>query len=187
MQEPTVDFEIRDVIDVDLEGGTLIECFPSTSSLALIIANIILEAEGRPDKWNYDQVAIGDSSQLPSVCVVYYNKPKFPIRIYANADAKIALLASEIPQYPPITRDIGRKIFNWTKEKGINRIISIEEYLPELSQELSEEKISTYKVSGKNFEDAHKKLLSTRKAGRISSPIDKAQAMQEEINKVSFL
>ncbi|MHA2167091.1 MAG: PAC2 family protein, partial [Candidatus Hodarchaeales archaeon] len=38
-------------------------------------------------------------------------------------------LASEIPQYPPITRDIGRKIFNWTKEKGINRIISIEGFI----------------------------------------------------------
>ncbi len=129
MQEPPIDFEIRDVIDVDLEGGTLIECFPSTSSLALIIANIILEAEGKVDDWKYDQVAVGDSSQLPSVCVVYYNKPKFPIRIYANADAKIALLASEIPQYPPITRDIGRKIFQWTKDKGINRIISIEGFI----------------------------------------------------------
>ena len=84
MYEPKLDFEIRDVINVDLKGGTLIECFPSTSSLALIIANIILEADGTPDKWKYDQIAIGDSRQLPSVCVVYYNKPKFPIRIYAN-------------------------------------------------------------------------------------------------------
>ena len=66
-------------------------------------------------------------------------------------------------------------------------MLAIEEYLPELSQEVSEEKISTYKVTGKNFEYAHKKLLSTRKAGRISSPIDKARAMQEEIDKVSFL
>jgi predicted ATP-grasp superfamily ATP-dependent carboligase len=125
------DFEIRNLIEVDLEGGTLIECFPSTSSLALMVANIILESGGRPDNWNYDQVAIGDSSQLPSVCVVYFNKPKFPIRIYANvnSEAKIALLASEIPQYPPITREIGRKIFNWTKEKRIKRILSIEGFL----------------------------------------------------------
>jgi uncharacterized protein len=146
MQETNIDFEIRDVIDVDLKGGTLIECFPSTSSLALIIANIILESEGRPDEWKYDQVAIGDSSQLPSVCVVYYNKPKFPIRIYANADAKIALLASEIPQYPPITRDIGRKIFHWTKEKGINRIISIEGFLSDYKHGPSQLPMRVYGV-----------------------------------------
>lgn len=123
------DFEIRDVTDVDLVGGTLIECFPSTSSLALIVANILLEADGTPENWAFDQVAVGDSNQLPSVCVVYYNRPKFPIRIYANEDAKIALLASEIPQYPPITREIGRKIFNWTKEKEISRIVSVEGFL----------------------------------------------------------
>ena len=66
-------------------------------------------------------------------------------------------------------------------------MIAIEEYLPELDQELSEEKISTYEVTAKNFEEAHKKLLSTRKAGRITSPAEKARAMQEEIDKVSFL
>ncbi|PWI47690.1 hypothetical protein CEE45_10515 [Candidatus Heimdallarchaeota archaeon B3_Heim] len=127
------DFEIRDIADIDLAGGTLIECFPSTSSLALIVANIILEAGGRPEHWNYDQVAVGDSSQLPSVCMVYFNRPKFPIRIYANKneDIKIALLASEIPQYAPITREIGRKIFNWAKEKGISRILSIEGFVSE--------------------------------------------------------
>jgi len=146
MQEPNIDFEIRDVIDVDLQGGILIECFPSTSSLALIIANIILEAEGRPEKWKYDQVAIGDSSQLPSVCVVYYNKPKFPIRIYANAEAKIALLASEIPQYPPITREIGRKIFRWAKKKGISRIISIEGFISDYKHGPSQLPMRVYGV-----------------------------------------
>jgi uncharacterized protein len=123
------DFEIRDVAEVDLEGGTLIECFPSTSSLALIVANVLLESNGSPENWGYDQVAVGDSNQLPSVCVVYYSKPKFPIRIYADQKTKIALLASEIPQYPPITREIGRKIFNWAKEKKIKRIVSVEGFL----------------------------------------------------------
>ena len=122
------DFEIRDVIDIDLKGGTLIECFPSISALALITANIILESGGKGDKndWEYGQVAVGDSNQLPSICVVYYSKPKFPIRIYANPETKIALLASEIPQYPPLTREIGKKIFQWSKNKGIERIVSVE-------------------------------------------------------------
>ncbi len=66
-------------------------------------------------------------------------------------------------------------------------MIAIEGYLPDLDQEIPEDKISTYKVSVQNFEDAYKKLLSTRKAGRIISPIDKTRAMQEEIDRVSFL
>lgn len=122
-------FEIRDVIDIDLEGGTLIECFPSISALALITANLILESGGKREGWDFDQVAVGDSNQLPSICVVYYNKPKFPIRIYSSLESKVALLASEIPQYPPITREIGKKIFQWSKDKGIARIVSVEGFL----------------------------------------------------------
>jgi uncharacterized protein len=130
-------FEIRDVIDMDLEGGTLIECFPSISALALITANILLEAKRSPSEEQsvqFNQIAVGDSSKLPSICVVYYSKPKFPIRIYANEELKVALLASEIPQYPPITREIGKKIFKWTKHKGINRIISVEGFTSDYTQ-----------------------------------------------------
>ena len=124
-------FEIRDVSDLDLKGYTLVECFPSISALALITANIILESGGVD---NFDQIAVGDSNQLPAICVVYYSKPKFPIRIYASDRMKIALLASEIPQYPPITREIGKKIFHWTKTKGIERIVSVEGYKSEYTQ-----------------------------------------------------
>ncbi|MFX0051460.1 MAG: proteasome assembly chaperone family protein [Candidatus Hodarchaeota archaeon] len=125
-------FEIRDVSDLDLTGFTLIECFPSISALALITANIILESGN--SSIAFDQVAVGDSNQLPAICVVYYSKPKFPIRIYASDKLKIALLASEIPQYPPITREIGKKIFQWTKDKGIERIVSVEGFKSDYTQ-----------------------------------------------------
>jgi predicted ATP-grasp superfamily ATP-dependent carboligase len=46
----------------------------------------------------------------------------------------VALLASEIPQYPPITREIGKRIFQWTKEKGIKRIISIDGFTSDYTQ-----------------------------------------------------
>ncbi len=127
-------FEIRDVSKIDLNGGTLIECFPSISALALITANIILESKNLGSNWNFDQVAVGDSNLLPSICVVYYNKPKFPIRIYASEAAKVAILASEIPQYPAINREIGKKIFQWSREKGIARIISVEGFISDYTQ-----------------------------------------------------
>lgn len=127
-------FEIRDVTDIDLSGGTLIECFPSISALALITANIILESAGRHETWDFDQVAVGDSNQIPAICVVYYSKPKFPIRIYACPEIKVALLASEVPQYPPITREIGKKIFQWSKDKEIQRIVSVEGFKSDYTQ-----------------------------------------------------
>jgi len=66
-------------------------------------------------------------------------------------------------------------------------MIAVEDYLPDLEQEIPEDKMSTCTVSVQNFEDAYRKLLSTRKAGRIISPSERTHAMQEEIDRVSFL
>ncbi len=153
-------FEIRDVIDIDLDGGTLIECFPSISALALITANIILESAGKQNTWDFDQVAVGDSNKLPSICVVYYSKPKFPIRIYASQETKIALLASEIPQYPPITREIGKKIFQWSKDKGIERIVSVEGYKSDYTQSPRE---IPYRVYGIGSTESCRTYLAEKK------------------------
>lgn len=139
-------FEIRDVSEIDLNGGTLIECFPSISALALITANILLESRKPGSEWIFDQIAVGDSNLLPSICVVYYNKPKFPIRIYANETAKIAILASEIPQYPAINREIGKKIFQWSKRKGIERIISVEGFKSDYTQSPQELPLKVFGV-----------------------------------------
>ncbi|MHA1995183.1 MAG: CDC48 family AAA ATPase [Candidatus Hodarchaeales archaeon] len=63
---------------------------------------------------------------------------------------------------------------------------SIEESLPTLQNADENEDYSSYTVNAENFESAYQKLLSTRKAGRVS-PSERTQAMQEEIDRVSFL
>jgi transitional endoplasmic reticulum ATPase len=64
-------------------------------------------------------------------------------------------------------------------------LMAIEASLPSL-QDTSENEYSSYTVSKEYFMKAYQKLLSTRKAGRITSS-DKTQAMQEEIDRMSFL
>jgi transitional endoplasmic reticulum ATPase len=65
-------------------------------------------------------------------------------------------------------------------------MLAIEEYLPNVREEVADPDFSSYHVSKENFEEAYRKLLSTRKAGRIT-PSGKTQAMQEEIDRMSFL
>ena len=64
-------------------------------------------------------------------------------------------------------------------------LLAIEESLPSLNEN-SENDYSSYTVSKEHFSKAYQKLLSTRKAGRIT-PSEKTQAMQEEIDRMSFL
>ncbi|MHA2096338.1 MAG: CDC48 family AAA ATPase, partial [Candidatus Hodarchaeales archaeon] len=65
-------------------------------------------------------------------------------------------------------------------------LFSIEEALPTLPKADAKEDYTSYTVNAENFESAYQKPLSTRKPGRVSSS-DRTQAMQEEIDRVSFL
>lgn len=166
------EFTIRDLTDIDLEGGTLIECFPTNSPLALVTANALLESFSKESKGEsssrFDQIAVGDSYKLPSISLVYYEKPKFPIRIYANPKLKIALLVSEIPQYPPITREIGKVIFDWTKEKKISRIISIEGFeAPQTQQLIPSNEPYIPQVFGVGTTDSCRALLEEKGIPRL--------------------
>lgn len=63
-------------------------------------------------------------------------------------------------------------------------LIAIQEYLPSL--EKLEGEFSSRKVSISHFDKAYSKILGTRKAGRIS-PAQKLDAMQTEVDRLSFL
>ncbi|MFX1286764.1 MAG: CDC48 family AAA ATPase [Promethearchaeota archaeon] len=63
-------------------------------------------------------------------------------------------------------------------------LIAIQEYLPSVKD--LEEDFKTYKVAAAHFEKAYDKILGTRKAGRVS-PGQKLEAMQEEVDRLSFV
>ncbi|MFX0170407.1 MAG: CDC48 family AAA ATPase [Candidatus Hodarchaeota archaeon] len=63
-------------------------------------------------------------------------------------------------------------------------LIAIQDYLPSLSGE--DEDFRRYKVTKEHFNLAYKQLLGTRKAGRIT-PGEKLEAMQEEVDRLSFV
>lgn len=63
-------------------------------------------------------------------------------------------------------------------------LIAIEEHLPSLKE--IEDDFKAYKVSSIHFEKAYDKILGTRKTGRIT-PSQKLEAMQEEVDRLSFV
>lgn len=63
-------------------------------------------------------------------------------------------------------------------------LIAIQEYLPSLKE--LEEDFTTYTVAASHFEKAYDKILGTRKTGRIT-PGKKLEAMQEEVDRLSFV
>jgi transitional endoplasmic reticulum ATPase len=63
-------------------------------------------------------------------------------------------------------------------------LIAIQDHLPNLKE--NSEDFDSYKVSAVHFDIAFKKIIATRKSGRIR-PSEKLEAMQEEVDRLSFV
>src|SRR2546426_10215326 len=79
------DVEIRTLKEVDLKGGTVVAAFPSIGLVSTITATYMIT------NLKVDQVTALESPDFPSLSMVYAKKPKFPARVYASQDPKIAI------------------------------------------------------------------------------------------------
>lgn len=136
------DIEIRKFKDTNLEGGTIIEGFPSVGLVSTIVATYLI------DYLKLDQICALDSEGFPPTSVIYASKPKFPARIYASSQHKIGVFLSEFTPSPPLYRPIARKLLEWCKEQHCKRIISTEG-LP--SKKKFKEENSTHKMKTKIY------------------------------------
>jgi uncharacterized protein len=116
VQMPVV--EVRPFKRVDLKGGVVIEGFPSVGLVATIAATYLISS------LKLDQIAAMDSAWFPPVSMIYAQKPKFPARIYARAQDKIAVCLSEFTPSVYLDRFIARSILSWTREQKCSMVIS---------------------------------------------------------------
>ncbi len=77
--------EVRTLKEVDLKGGTVVAAFPSIGLVSTITATYMIT------NLKTDQVVALESPDFPSLSMIYAKKPKFPARVYASQDPKIAI------------------------------------------------------------------------------------------------
>ncbi|UCG68729.1 MAG: proteasome assembly chaperone family protein [Thermoplasmata archaeon] len=115
-----VEIEIRKFKEVNLAGGTILEGFPGIGIVGPIAGTYLI------DYLKMDQICALDSEDFPPTSMVYANKPKFPARIYASSDHKIALFLSEFTPSLELHRPIAKKLLEWAKEQQCKRFICME-------------------------------------------------------------
>ena len=112
--------EVRTLKDVDLKGGTIVAAFPSVGLVSTISATYLIQMLPT------DQVCALESEDFPSVSMIYAKKPKFPARVYASKEHKLAIFICEIPLPTRIHRAVAYALLDWAKAQGIRQIISLE-------------------------------------------------------------
>ncbi len=73
-----------------------------------------------------DQISAVESEAFPPVSMIYSRKPKFPARIYAREDLKLAVFISEVPMAPNLHRPLAQTLLDWTRDQACKEIICME-------------------------------------------------------------
>jgi uncharacterized protein len=112
--------EIRTFREVDLQDGTVIAAFPSSGLVSTIVASYLIST------LDSDQVCAIESEEFPPISMVYARKPKFPARVYAIHQSKVAVFVCEIPPPRGTHRPLARSLLQWSRTHNCRQIVSLE-------------------------------------------------------------
>jgi uncharacterized protein len=123
--------EVRTIKRANLDGGILIDGFPS-GGLTNSIASMCFMKSLRKEL-----IYVLDSSAFPPLSMIYDGIANHPARIYANKD--LAFLVSELNLDQSMFYAVSRTIFQWAMENGCKLVISSGTVTTEESKRSSKE------------------------------------------------
>lgn len=114
------DLVIHDFKVPDLKGGTLLVSLPNLGVGSVLLTDYLLEQAGM------DHAASADSDRFPPMAMVHDGRPRFPVRIHADAQLRLAVMRSEVPVPFSLARDMARTTVAWAKRHGLARIVTLD-------------------------------------------------------------
>ena len=109
---------IRELKPLNLEGGYLIDGFPSVGFTSAIATESMIHTS------QFELAGVIDSESFPPISVVKNGKPNFPTRIFVNDDLKVGVFLSFLTLDQSLHRITAKTMLKWAKEHKIGLIVS---------------------------------------------------------------
>ena len=109
---------IKEIRPLNLEGGYLIDGFPSMGFSSVIATESIIHTS------QFKLAGVIDSDVFPPLSLIKDGKPNFPTRIFVNDELKVAAFLSHLAMEESLQRKVAKKMLDWAKNKKISLIIS---------------------------------------------------------------
>ena len=109
---------IRETSSINIEGGFIINGFPSTGLTSAIATELIINTS------QFELAANIDSDNFPPISIIKNGAPNYPTRIFVNNNIKTAIFSSYVTIDVSLHRDAARMMLNWAAEKKCSTIIS---------------------------------------------------------------
>ena len=112
------EIRIKEFKPISIEGGYLIDGFPSVGFTEAIATESIIHTS------QFELAGIIDSDAFPPVSLIKDGKPNYPARIFVNPSLKVAIFSSYLTVNESLHRVVASKMLSWAKEHKISLIIS---------------------------------------------------------------
>lgn len=109
---------VRKINEVNLEGGIVIDGFPSAGLVNAIASECMIRST------KTKVAAVLDSPDFPTLSIISDCLPQFPARIYVNEDLKVAFFVTEIEIDNAMYREIATTMIQWALGHHCKLIIS---------------------------------------------------------------
>ena len=109
---------IKELRPINLEGGYLIDGFPSVGFTSAIATESMIQTS------QFSLAGIIDSDSFPPISLVKDGRPNYPTRIFVNDDLKVSVFLSYLTLDESLHRIIAKTMLKWAKKQKIELIVS---------------------------------------------------------------
>jgi len=109
---------IRELKPLNLEGGYLIDGFPSAGFSSAIATESMIHTS------QFELAGIIDSDLFTPISIVKDGKPNYPTRIFVNEDLKVGVFLSYLTLDRSLHRTVAKTMLKWAKRHKIGLIVS---------------------------------------------------------------
>ena len=107
----TGEITINEIVPIDLEGGVLVNGFPSTGITSAIATESLINTS------NFELGATIDSDKFPPISIIRDGMPNYATRIFVNKDLKVGIFSSYITLDVTMHRSAARLMLECEKKK----------------------------------------------------------------------
>ena len=112
------EIRIKEIKPLKLEGGYLIDGFPSVGFSSAIAAESMIHTS------DFKLAGIIDSESFPPISIIKNGKPNFPTRIFINENLKVGVFLSYLTLEQSLHRATANAMMQWAKDHKIELILS---------------------------------------------------------------